>query len=706
MRFIFQEFIVDSYLYSLTKNGLKQEIEPRVFELLIYLCQHPNVPVSREELIEHVWQQRIVGFAAINRAISELRKVLEKDPSKPEIIKTISKVGYQFTISPVVENQDVNEYITKKSKATLVAQDEPSSDLTSAYESPKNDKKESSSKLPIYLVAFIFLAIVSLFLISSKQEAQIPSNFSERPLTSLKGTAFKATLSASGENLLFIHKNNANSVAKVWLQNNKKAPFQLTNDSYYYTFAIFGDKNQIIATRFNNLHERKCEIVIIDVLTFITTPIFECSQRALTILAYDRKRNTLYLNYRTEVNSPFSIYAYQISTSRLQQITFAYSEGNIRGDYMFTLSPTKDRLAVLEYQNNSTSLLKVINITNKNIDYHEQEFAVGSTLSWLNNKLVISDGKGISLYHLVDKNLNRLTSNTNIGFSSANSLTESIVFDKGNMIANIYQYEINNESSEPNEKPVTYSSFLNYQPQFANLSDKRAYISTNDGNISIIIQPEHGLPYKADFNNEIKRIANFHWSPDDNYLIATINSQLHLFNEKNKQWQALLPDQKNIHYGHFSNTSNIIFSSDITGDWQIWSLDIDSNKSTQLTKNGGYSAQGNIDNGYLYLTKFNHAGLYQINLNTGEEQALISDFKITSWKKWQVRTGTIYYETQKSINALNLKNKNIEVVLPHNGRAPTSFSVSFNKQYIQREVIEESNANIWQIYTKSNSKLM
>ncbi len=79
MQFIFQEFIVDSSLFLITKNGLKQEVEPRIFELLIYFCQHPNVPISRDELIDNVWGQRTVSYAAINRAVSELRKVLEKN---------------------------------------------------------------------------------------------------------------------------------------------------------------------------------------------------------------------------------------------------------------------------------------------------------------------------------------------------------------------------------------------------------------------------------------------------------------------------------------------------------------------------------------------------------------------------------------------------------------------------------------------------
>lgn len=701
MQYIFREFIVDNSLFLITKNGLRQEVEPRVFELLVYFCQHPNVPVTRDELIEHVWQKRTVGYAAINRAVSELRKILENEPSKPEIIKTISKVGYQFTISPEIVNQLVHEQETLSSKVTKKIPNQVQHILSSDDISSVKTGKVKSAMLFLYLGIFLTLAVITMYFVTTSQKTEFLSNLSERPLTSLKGTAFRGALSDDGADLLFIHKNKANSSAKVWLQKKNSPPQQLTDDDYYYNFAVFGAKHQVIATRFNNLDQRKCEIVSIDLRSFIITPIFDCADRALTRLAYNSSRNILYFNFRAEVNSPFSIYAYQLSTASLQQITLPFSDGNIRDDYTFSLSPSKDRLAVFESQNNNMSLLKTVLLSENTTEYHEPEFAVSSAISWLNtDQVVISDGKGIQTYHLTNKEIQTLIANTNIGFVSANPATGKIVFDKGILIANIYQYALNNTTTNQSAQPVTHSSFINYHPQFANLSKKSAYLSTDNGDTAIMIKREGEQAYRADFTKKIKKVANFHWSPDDNYLIATINSQLQLFSEKNKQWQVLVPENKNIHYVHFSNNENIIFSSDISGDWQIWRLHLNSGKLTQLTDKGGYSAQGDLDNDYLYLTKFNHSGLYRLNLKTGKEEKLITDFKLTSWGKWKLRANTIYYVNEKSIIAFDTKQNISRVVIIHNERAPSSFSVSFDERYIQREVIEESSANIWLIDTK------
>ena len=104
MRFLFGDIVVDVEQIALIKDDKCIEFEPRIFELLVYFCQHPQEAISREELIAQVWRGRIVSDAAINRAVGELRKLIEDNPSSPQWIKTVSKVGYRLTAAPVIEN--------------------------------------------------------------------------------------------------------------------------------------------------------------------------------------------------------------------------------------------------------------------------------------------------------------------------------------------------------------------------------------------------------------------------------------------------------------------------------------------------------------------------------------------------------------------------------------------------------------------------
>ncbi|GAA6171317.1 hypothetical protein NBRC116592_09870 [Colwellia sp. KU-HH00111] len=710
MRFYFQGFMVDDSLFLVEKNGLALEIEPRIFELLVYFCQHPNIPISRDELIQYVWQQRIVGDAAINRAVSELRKLLENEPSKPQIIKTISKVGYQFNVSPNTQSSSTKEDDTTN-RLTPISTLNTEADVENYNTNTNNIPLEINStngwKLSgvFTILVFFALIVITFYLFFPKQTIKVIPSKIERPLTSLKGTAYKAVLSRDGNDLLFVHKDKANGNTRIWHKRKGQEPLAITNDDFYYTFAIFGADNEIISSRFNNVQQRKCDIVSINLTTKKITKILDCADRAQTMLAYSLERNTLYFNSRSAVNSPYSVYAYQRSTKRIQQVTFPYQAGNIRGDYMLSLSPTNDRLAVFEYKNNNTSLLKIINLFTNEIESHSHEFDVNLTISWLNNdEIVLSDHSGVITYNVSSKNVQPLLTNSSISYVSANPLTGKMVFDKFILNANIYQYVIGSENVLQSKQAVTYSSFVNYQPQFANSSNKRAYLSTNEGESVIMMQPLQGQAYKAEFAGKINSLANLHFSPDDRLLVASINSQLQLFNEKDKQWKSLIPGRNDIHYVHYSNSKNIIFSSDISGDWQIWRLDLSSGVLSQITQKGGYSAQGNINDGYLYLTKFNYSGLYRLNLNTGQEEVVLADFPITSWNKWQVRNNTIYFNRDKGISALDTTSNTERVILPSIEGTPSAFSVSFDEQYLQHPIIEESSANIWLIETINSIK--
>ncbi|GLX79822.1 hypothetical protein tinsulaeT_31620 [Thalassotalea insulae] len=704
MRFVFREFVVDSSLFMLTKNGQKIELEPRVFELLLYFCRNPNTAISREQLIEQVWQQRIVSYAAINRAVSELRKVIEQYPAQPEIITTISKVGYQFTITPTTQEQisDEKGINTNETQENLNTY----SPSIAAIKAGKLFNFSVNRKLIVSLVlvlAMIILAIVTVTQPFSSQKEHVPvrANIVEQPLISLKGIANKAQLSPNGKDLLFIHREKPNDNAMIWLQFANGTQQQLTYDSYYYVFAIFGAENQIIATRFNNLHQRQCEIVSIDIKKQIISPIIACAERAVTMLAYNNHSNTIYFNYRTQLNAPFSIHAYQLATGRLQQLTFAYSGGNIRGDYRLALSPSQDKLAVLEYQENSSAALKVLDLASKGVEYHQQAFNTNASISWLtNSQLIVADSQGVHRYDIQSKKLSTIKALSDIGSVSAHASSGTIVFDRGATVANLYQFSINNSDALNSKRAITATNFVNYHPQLANRSNKVAYLSTDNGEAQVMVKPENANAFKTQFQEKVKSLANFHWSPDDNYLIASINNELHMFNEQTRLWRQLLSENHNVHFVYFANQEQLIFSSDYSGDWQIWQLDINNGQVSQLTTSGGYSAQGDPNDGYLYLTKFNAVGLYRLNLATKEEQLIIGDFPRTSWKKWQLRAGTIYYMNERHIMAFDIKRETNQTVMSYGERAQVLFSVSYDEKSLQHAVIEQSNSNIWLLKMK------
>ena len=67
-------------------------------QLLRYLIDHRGTVVSRDELLQNVWEyQAEVSSRTIDVHVAWLRQKLEDNPQSPQYIHTVRGVGYRFT---------------------------------------------------------------------------------------------------------------------------------------------------------------------------------------------------------------------------------------------------------------------------------------------------------------------------------------------------------------------------------------------------------------------------------------------------------------------------------------------------------------------------------------------------------------------------------------------------------------------------------
>jgi TolB-like protein/DNA-binding winged helix-turn-helix (wHTH) protein len=84
-------------LREVERGGKREQLEPRVMQVLVALAAAAGAVVSRDDLIARCWEGRIVGEAAINRCISILREIAESTGAFT--IETIPRVGYRLISS-------------------------------------------------------------------------------------------------------------------------------------------------------------------------------------------------------------------------------------------------------------------------------------------------------------------------------------------------------------------------------------------------------------------------------------------------------------------------------------------------------------------------------------------------------------------------------------------------------------------------------
>ncbi|MEW8078942.1 MAG: winged helix-turn-helix domain-containing protein [Candidatus Thiodiazotropha endolucinida] len=96
MHFLFDEFELDTERFELSLNGHALNVEPKIFDLLALLVQHPEQLFTREQLIEQVWHGRIVSDTTISTCVKGARKALNDSGSSQTYIRTVRGRGFCF----------------------------------------------------------------------------------------------------------------------------------------------------------------------------------------------------------------------------------------------------------------------------------------------------------------------------------------------------------------------------------------------------------------------------------------------------------------------------------------------------------------------------------------------------------------------------------------------------------------------------------
>ncbi|CED57573.1 transcriptional regulator [Aliivibrio wodanis] len=93
------------YDNKLTINKTDIVIDNRLSNLLLFLCDNPNIIFSRDELIDKVWHGSIVTDQVITQSIFELRKILKQHGQHSDgYIITVPKRGYKLDATVAIVN--------------------------------------------------------------------------------------------------------------------------------------------------------------------------------------------------------------------------------------------------------------------------------------------------------------------------------------------------------------------------------------------------------------------------------------------------------------------------------------------------------------------------------------------------------------------------------------------------------------------------
>lgn len=105
-RYRFAGHIMSPARRTLVRDGRELSLIPRYFDLLLLLIERRNEAVSRQEILDTVWNDVVVSDGALSQGVRIVRRTLRDDPRNPMFIRTVPRHGYRFVCDDIAEESD------------------------------------------------------------------------------------------------------------------------------------------------------------------------------------------------------------------------------------------------------------------------------------------------------------------------------------------------------------------------------------------------------------------------------------------------------------------------------------------------------------------------------------------------------------------------------------------------------------------------
>ncbi len=143
MIYKFDHFEINHRLREIFCHGEQLNVEPKVYELIIYFIENHHQAISKEQLQDAIWPSLEVSETAVTRAIMKARKALTDESNPKTYIHTIHGHGYKFIADVEIISEEDAE-------------------IKNTAEQSNNQSKTPKIMLLLLLISLIAVAVIYL----------------------------------------------------------------------------------------------------------------------------------------------------------------------------------------------------------------------------------------------------------------------------------------------------------------------------------------------------------------------------------------------------------------------------------------------------------------------------------------------------------------------------------------------------------------
>src|SRR5215831_7842631 len=105
MRYVFADCELDTQLCVVRRGTTQHPLRPKPFQVLLYLLEHRDRVVSKQELAEQLWPDQYISDTVIENSILAARRAVGDSGRAQQIIQTLRGHGYRVVV-PVATTND------------------------------------------------------------------------------------------------------------------------------------------------------------------------------------------------------------------------------------------------------------------------------------------------------------------------------------------------------------------------------------------------------------------------------------------------------------------------------------------------------------------------------------------------------------------------------------------------------------------------
>jgi Tol biopolymer transport system component/DNA-binding winged helix-turn-helix (wHTH) protein len=621
--------LVQPELNRIRHDGEASQVEPKVMQVLLRLCERPGEVVGKQELIESVWQGVFVTEDVLVRAVRELRRLFGDDAETPRVIETIRTRGYRL-IAPIVYE---------------MAREPGWADAARAAPKPRR------SILPLAVMALVAILVplgAAWLILPSRKSPRHEPRFV--PLTSLAGNEFDPALSPDGTRVAFTWDGGQdgrplNLYVKMI---DAEPPLRLTSEDGGDRAAVWSPDGSRIA--FLRHRPGACEIRVVNALGGPSQLLAPCTNPDHPRFAWSPDGGRLYVSHGGSASAGLAVR--DVATGATTELTEA-APGHF--DTAPVLSPDGQQLAFLRNYSDSVGDAWVMPAAGGRARPLTSDSADIIGIAWIEGgrALALSSNRA-GMYSLWRVPLAGgapallAGGGRKMKHPSASRDGRQVAYEAWNYDMNLWRVPLGDGGAPARVAPA--SDEWTFEPQFSPDGERIAFVSTRSGSYELWTCDRDG--------SRPQRLTSFggayvgapRWSrdgqiafqvrrsgPAETWLVSGDGGSPRML--ETGPGEAIAPSFS-------ADGGTIYFGTRRSGSWEVMAFPVGGGTARVVTTSGGYAASESPDGRWLYHSRIDHAGLWRLPSGGGGEEQVTDRLQPENWAGWTVTASHVYWIEQ------------------------------------------------------------